>query len=270
MPQPSPGCLPPKAPVAPGDAKARRRGPLARGMKAVGKTHALWHLIGFYLGLCRRTARWELHGTEALGALAAGREGFIMAFWHECLPVMPLAWARFWEGTGPEVARKAGLVLVSRSRDGALISNALGGYGLTAVEGSSSRGGRSAGLGLLRGVRAGGVAVVVPDGPRGPRRQVSDGAVRLAVMAGVPIVPCGAYAAPSRRLASWDRMIFPLPFARCVAVVGAPISALGEAEAGVSAALGDALNAAMEEAEARAKGEAWAAPPDRAHPGRAA
>ncbi|TPG48158.1 DUF374 domain-containing protein [Roseomonas nepalensis] len=260
MPQPLPGPCPPGAPAAP----ARRRGPLARGMKAVGKSralsHALWHLIGLYLGLCRRTARWELHGTAALDALAAGREGFVLAFWHECLPVMPLAWARFWEGMGPGVARKPGLVLVSRSRDGALIANALGGYGLTAVEGSSSRGGRSAGMNLLRGVRAGGVAVVVPDGPRGPRRRVSAGAVRLAVMAGVPVVPCGAFAAPSRRLASWDRMIFPLPFARCVAVVGAPIPARGEAEGAVSAALGGALNAAMEEAETRARGTARAVP----------
>ena len=144
MPPPSRAADPPEGGaallIAP---KPRRRGLLARGMKAVGKSHALWSLIGFYLGLCRRTARWELRGTEALAGLASGREGFVMAFWHECLPVMPLAWARFWEGLDAGVARKAGLVLVSRSRDGALISNALRGYGLTAVEGSSSRGGRS-------------------------------------------------------------------------------------------------------------------------------
>ncbi|MFC0384719.1 lysophospholipid acyltransferase family protein [Muricoccus vinaceus] len=234
--------------------RARRKGPLARGMKALGKTHALWHLIGWYLGFCRRTARWELHGAEPLRALAEGREGFVMAFWHECLPLMPLAWAHLWESLDPGVPRKAGLVLVSRSRDGALIANALGGYGLTAVEGSSTRGGRGAGIGLLRGVRSGSVAVVVPDGPRGPRRQVSGGAVRLAMMAGVPVVPCGAYAVPSRRLASWDRMVFPLPFSRCVAVVGAPILPSGESEAAVSAVLSLALDTTMNQAEARARG----------------
>ena len=218
-------------------------------MKAVGRSPALWWLIGWYLGLCRRTARWEIRGLPPLRALAEAPGGFVMVFWHECLPLMPLAWARLWEAVDPAAPRKPGLVLVSRSRDGALIAHSLAGYGLTAVSGSSSQGGREAARDLLRGVRAGGVAVVVPDGPRGPRRVVSDGAVRLAAMAGVPVVPCGAFARPSRRLASWDRMIFPLPFARCVAVVGAPILPDGEgAEGRGAAALSAALAAALDRA----------------------
>jgi lysophospholipid acyltransferase (LPLAT)-like uncharacterized protein len=228
----------------------RRKGPLSRGLKAVGKSRALWGVVGWYLGLCRRTARWELHGTEPLRELARRPEGFVMAFWHECLPIMPLAWARFWEGLDASVPRKPGLVLVSRSRDGTMISSALGKYGLTVVAGSSSRGGREAGLNLLRGVRAGGIAVVVPDGPRGPRREVSEGPVRLAAMAGVPIVPCGAYAVPSRRMGSWDRMILPLPFARCVAVVGAPILPEAREPGVLAAALAESLNGCMARAEA--------------------
>ncbi len=183
--------------------------------------------------------------------LAKKPEGFIMAFWHECLPMMPSAWARFWVTLGPEIARKEGLVLVSRSRDGALITSALKDYGLTPVAGSSSRGGREAARKMLHGLRAGAVAVMVPDGPRGPRRVFSEGAIRLATMAHVPIVPCGAYAMPSRRLRSWDRMIFPLPFARCTAVVGMPVVPDGRKPGILAHELAASLNTAMDEAVAR-------------------
>jgi lysophospholipid acyltransferase (LPLAT)-like uncharacterized protein len=69
-------------------------------------------------------------------------------------------------------------------------------------------------------------------------------------MAGVPIVPCGAYAVPSRRMGSWDRMILPLPFARCVAVVGAPILPEAREPGVLAAALAESLNGCMARAEA--------------------
>jgi lysophospholipid acyltransferase (LPLAT)-like uncharacterized protein len=102
----------------------------------------------------------------------------------------------------------------------------------------------------LQGLRTGSVAVIVPDGPRGPRRVFSEGAVRLAAMARVPIVPCGAYAMPSRRFGSWDRMILPLPFARYVAVVGNPITPAGQAPGILTHELATLLNCAMDEAAA--------------------
>ncbi len=189
-------------------------------------------------------------GTEPLRALAERPGGFMLVFWHECLPMMPVAWVRFWATLQPETDRKEGLALVSRSRDGTMISSVLAGYGLTPVAGSSSRGGHEAGRKVLRGLRAGSVAVIVPDRPRGPRRVFSEGTVRLAATARVPIVPCGAYALPSRRLGSWDQMILPLPFARCVAVVGNPITPDGQAPGVLAHELAASLNCAMDEAAA--------------------
>ncbi|WP_084698632.1 lysophospholipid acyltransferase family protein [Muricoccus aerilatus] len=229
----------------------RRKSFFSRTLKSIGKSPLLWQAVGWYLALCARTTRWDLHGTEPMRALATQPEGFIMAFWHECLPLMPSAWTRFWVTLGPEIDRKEGLVLVSRSRDGALISSALKDYGLTHVAGSSSRGGHEAARKMLHGLRAGSVAVMVPDGPRGPRRVCSEGAIRLASMARVPIVPCGAYAMPSRRLGSWDRMIFPLPIARCTAVVGKPITPNGQDPSILAHELAASLNTAMDEAIAR-------------------
>ncbi|MCR0984704.1 lysophospholipid acyltransferase family protein [Roseomonas populi] len=233
---------------------SRKRSPVARTVKAITRRLPFAQAIGWYLRLCQSTARWEILGAEPLREMAAEPRGFVMAFWHECLPLMPAAWARLWATMPADVPRKPGLVLVSRSRDGTMIAASLARFGLTVVAGSSSRGGGNAGRVLLRGVRAGNVAVVVPDGPRGPRRQVSDGAGRLAAMAGVPIVPCGAFASPARRLGSWDRMILPMPFARCVAVVGRPIDPAGMSAEDLAAALSLSLNEAMASAEgARAR-----------------
>ncbi|MFH5924736.1 lysophospholipid acyltransferase family protein [Roseomonas xinghualingensis] len=228
----------------------RRKGPISRWLKSLGKSPALWGMVGWYLDLCSRTARVEIHAEEPLVELAKRPEGFVLAFWHECLPLMPTGWVQFWKRLGPSVPRKPGLVLVSRSRDGTMISSTLDRFGLTAVSGSSSRGGREAGLNLLRGVRSGAVAVMVPDGPRGPRREISEGPVRLAAMAGVPVVPCGAFAVPSRRLGSWDRMILPMPFARFVAVVGEPILPEKREAGELAALLAKRLNGCVEQAEA--------------------
>lgn len=227
------------------DSSWRRR--MSRGLKASLRTRAVPALVAAYLGLCRRTARWELHGTGPMRELAARPEGFILAFWHENLPLMPLAWSAFWDAE-PDLVRKPGLVLVSRSRDGGLIASMLERFGLTAVLGSSSKGGQAAGQGLLRGLRQGAVAVMVPDGPRGPRRRLSEGCLRLAILADVPIIPCGALARPVRRTGSWDRMLIPLPFARCIAVAGPPILPGEQGMERGMALLGDALDRTMQQA----------------------
>ena len=58
------------------------------------------------------------------------------------------------------------------------------------IRGSTTRGGSTALLGLIR--RTGGTHVVLtPDGPVGPRRRLKPGAVALAGMTGMPIVPIG-------------------------------------------------------------------------------
>ena len=51
-------------------------------------------LLGRYLAFALATSRWRLEGEENLaGALAGGR--YIIAFWHERLPMMPMLWLLF-------------------------------------------------------------------------------------------------------------------------------------------------------------------------------
>ena len=72
-----------------------------------------------------------------------------------------------------------------------------------------------------------------PDGPRGPRMRAKPGVVRLAMAAGVPIVPITFAASNQRLLDSWDRFALALPFARGVLAFGAPLelAADGDPEA---------------------------------------
>jgi len=155
----------------------------------------------------------RIHREE--GAVASiWREGrpVIYAVWHGRILLLPYlyGWRR---------AR----VLASRSNDGDVVSNFMGRFGLEAVRGSSSRGGAEAFRLLARSLGEGRDAVVVPDGPRGPRETVKPGLVALARFSGAPIVPMALGASRSWRLRSWDEFSIPKPFARCVVRFGDPI-----------------------------------------------
>src|SRR2546429_3550367 len=121
-------------------------------------------------------------------------------------------------------------VLASRSRDGEIVSRYVARFGLATIRGSSSRGGAGALRQLVATVRAGEDVAVVPDGPRGPRRQLQPGVVTLAALTGAPIVPLAFAARPARRLASWDEQLVPWPFARSVLVLGETIAVPRDAD----------------------------------------
>lgn len=186
------------------------RGQAVRGASA-------W-LLGLYLDLALRSTRWTLHGAMPDQGPA------IVAFWHECLPLMPRLWLMAYRaGTFPHAD-----VLISRHRDGQLIGAIMRRFHVRVVHGSSSQGresrGGSASVRRLLSVLAGpGLVVITPDGPRGPRRVAAPGVAQLAALSGVAVVPAAAHTTRRRILRSWDRMILPLPFGRGVIVCGDPI-----------------------------------------------
>jgi lysophospholipid acyltransferase (LPLAT)-like uncharacterized protein len=122
------------------------------------------------------------------------------------------------------------VVLVSRSRDGALAARYVRHFGLSVARGSSSRGGGAGLRSLVAALRGGADVAIVPDGPRGPSEQLQPGAVVLAALTGMPVVPVAVGARPSRRLRSWDRFMVPWPFARCVLAFGPPTHVAADAD----------------------------------------
>ncbi|MEE8165029.1 MAG: DUF374 domain-containing protein [Myxococcota bacterium] len=115
-------------------------------------------------------------------------------------------------------------VAISRSRDGDLIEATLYGLGYSQpARGSSSKGGSTALLSLVRMIESGTTVSVLVDGPRGPAWVSKTGIIALARLTGLPIQPVAFSARPAIRLKSWDQSLVPLPFARVVCAFGEPL-----------------------------------------------
>lgn len=134
---------------------------------------------------------------------------FIYIFWHEYL----LA-AMLFRSTPVHI-------LISHHADGELIAQACQRLGVGVVRGSSRHGGTAALLELHRVSRETHLAVT-PDGPRGPRRTLQMGVVRMAAQVGLPIVPMGVGFKRCWRASSWDRFAAPMPFSDVHLVGGEP------------------------------------------------
>ena len=144
----------------------------------------------------------------------------IYAAWHNRLALCLVEYY----GYPRKHNRTAGLAaLVSASRDGAFMAAILETFRVQPVRGSSSRRGAQALIELTGWAERGYDLAITPDGPRGPRYVVQEGAIALAQVTGLPIIPASHSLSWKLRLKSWDRFIVPLPFARCEMVFGRPI-----------------------------------------------
>ena len=182
---------------------------------------ALCWAIHLYIRLVYATNRWEVVGEEWPRRLRRERRGFILAFWHGRLLMIPMAWQRL----APMH------MLISAHRDGRIIADAVTYFGVKSIPGSTRRGGTAALRGMLKQLAAGECVGITPDGPRGPATVASGGIVNIARLAGAPIIPI--VCATSRRtvLNSWDRFHLALPFGRGVFVWGEPIEIASDLDA---------------------------------------
>jgi len=134
-----------------------------------------------------------------------GDKPFIMACWHGELLMIPYAYT-YYRKT-PSVK-----LLISEHFDGNLIAKTLGFFKFGTIRGSSTRGGVKALLESIKELRNGYDLGITPDGPKGPKHQVSDGIVMMAKKADVEIVLVEIKASSYWQLNSWDSFIIPKPF----------------------------------------------------------
>jgi lysophospholipid acyltransferase (LPLAT)-like uncharacterized protein len=111
------------------------------------------------------------------------------------------------------------VILLSRHKDADLLADVAGRLGYGSVRGSTTRGGAAALLEMTRHGKGAHLALT-PDGPQGPRRHMASGAIFLASISGMPIVPMGFGMANPRRTKSWDQFAFPRLFSRIRCVIG--------------------------------------------------
>ena len=112
--------------------------------------------------------------------------------------------------------------LVSGSVDGEVPERIARAWGAEVIRGSANRSGALA-LRDMHGMMKNGYSIVTTaDGPRGPQYEFKAGAVLMARIAGVPILPIACAADRAWYLKRWDKFMIPKPFARVAIGVGQP------------------------------------------------
>lgn len=105
--------------------------------------------------------------------------------------------------------------VVSLSKDGALLANALERLGFGLIRGSSSRGKETVKAEMKAKLREGRSVAITPDGPRGPREVFKYGSIRVASETQTPILFADIEIERKWRLnKSWDKFEIPKPFSR--------------------------------------------------------
>ena len=184
-------------------------------MKIEGRKARWLIAFGFHLlKLLGRTLRYDIDDRAGIVGKPVG-ENYIGALWHNRLLIFPLVLRRF-------VSNREGAALISASRDGDLLSDAIRRFDYDVVRGSSSKLGATALLQLGDVLAKRGDVVITPDGPRGPVYELGPGIIFLAQKTGASVLPINMEYSSCWRVKSWDRFIIPRPFSRVRVIIGRP------------------------------------------------
>ncbi len=134
-----------------------------------------------------------------------GEKNFIMACWHGELLMIPYAYTRYKKN--PNVK-----LLISEHFDGNLIAKTLNKFGFGTIRGSSTRGGAKALVESIKALKNGSDIGITPDGPKGPRHEISDGIIVMAKKTNTNLVLVEIKPTKYWQLKSWDKFVIPKPF----------------------------------------------------------
>lgn len=132
---------------------------------------------------------------------------YVVVCWHGELLLSPQAY-RYFHKT------QSSSGIISRHFDGEIIARILALFHITPLRGSSSKGAKQVLLEAFRALKKGDDLLVTPDGPRGPRHEISDGALALALKGNLPICTVNFVCDRYWQINSWDRFVIPKPFSK--------------------------------------------------------
>jgi lysophospholipid acyltransferase (LPLAT)-like uncharacterized protein len=223
-------------------------------------------LLWAYMSILSHTMRWRVEGVENVRKVWENPHGWVLATWHSrilLMPVLQIIYKPKW--TKPP---HPATLMVSPSRDGEFTNRSGKWLGLHIIRGSSSgrkdkgKRGMPAAREAMEVMKKGGGIVMTIDGPRGPPEVVGIGTIKLAQQMEAPIIIYGL-SAHAKRLDTWDRLLFPKPFARGAIVIPAPIETSKKMD---SEELRQRVELALKEATRRADELAGLAPDSEAAP----
>jgi Kdo2-lipid IVA 3' secondary acyltransferase len=167
----------------------------------------LGKIVAWLIRAIGSTLRFEVE--DRAGAFDSARRGWIWAFWHNRMFVIPYVHEQWF-------AHIPGAILSSPSGDGQIIADACAQFGFEAARGSSSKPqkGLSALILMADKVKEGRDVGITPDGPRGPIYHIQPGIIKLAQLTGGTVVPVRVLYSHALRFRTWDQFLLPLPFSR--------------------------------------------------------
>ena len=178
-------------------------------------------LIGImYILLTYYTSRVTFSNQSKIDSLSKNNENFIYAFWHDQLLMCPFTWKNDLDI----------LVLISKHKDGDIISRVISYLGFKTIRGSTNnpekiknKGGLIAAKKILSSLKKNICVGIAPDGPRGPRHEVAEGIINIARMSNKKIIPVALGFKSKWTLNTWDKFIVPKFFSSMKVSWGEPI-----------------------------------------------
>jgi lysophospholipid acyltransferase (LPLAT)-like uncharacterized protein len=180
-------------------------------LKSTLKFLVVPYLFKLLIVLVTATCRVRWHNRQVLDQLNQVDRALVMSMWHSCSTTA--TWA---------LRDTAITVMVSNSRDGEYVSRLANLFGIQTLRGSSSSGSAKAIRSALKVLAKNRTLGVTPDGPRGPKFKMQNGALWFAASSKAPILPIHIESTRQWVLRSWDGHCLPKPFSTIHVGVGKP------------------------------------------------
>jgi lysophospholipid acyltransferase (LPLAT)-like uncharacterized protein len=206
-------------PVDYSSVEARRSAGSKRRMTPLRR---LYYFLGLPLlrglvALLRSTYRYEIvTGEEHIEPFMTDNRVCAPCYWHQA-HILCSHLVRDWLRRGFKPC-----FLISGSVDGEVPERIARSWGAEVIRGSANQSGALALRDMQAMMKDGYSIVTTADGPRGPQYEFKAGAVLMARIGGVPIIPMACAADRAWYLDRWDRFMIPKPFARVALAVGEP------------------------------------------------
>lgn len=169
-------------------------------------------IASFLVNVLLKTVRIRIDNSDSIKKLDDEKKNYVVAFWHGSMIV------------GWFLHRNRNCAsLVSKSKDGDVLTAILEKWNFHVVRGSSSKGGHEALDTMIHLTEENYHLAITPDGPTGPIHKMKPGAVITARRSQIPLLLVGIGMKNKWILKSWDRFEIPKPFSTVVAIYSNPV-----------------------------------------------